>query len=145
MPRVIYTQMLLTGGIIIYLWGLRFYRTGPPLSHGFFAFLCHNAVPKPYVVASVSNMRSSEIQENQDRSGHEGFLEFQKSFIAFRRPEKCFPVFTKCVQFFQDPVKSPNELCVMAEHYKALHISKAGNLADSAVLFCFYRWKFPLC
>lgn len=37
-----------------------------------------------------------------------------------------------CVQFFQDPVKALSELSVMAEHYKALHICKAGNLASSA-------------
>lgn len=95
-------------------------------------FLCHNTAPKPYAVASVSDIRSFEIQENQDRRGPEGFLKFQKSFIAFRWPEKCSPIFTKCVQFFQDPVKAPNELFVMAEQYKALHICKAGNLAGSA-------------
>ena len=99
---------------------------------GFFVFLCHNAAPKPYAITSVSNIRSFEIQENQDRKGHKGFLKFQKSFIAFRWPEKCSHIFTKCVQFFQDPVKAPNEHSVMAEHYKTLHICKARNLASSA-------------
>jgi len=36
------------------------------------------------------------------------------------------------VQLCQDPVKAPHELSVMAEHYKALHMSKAGNLAGFA-------------
>lgn len=33
------------------------------------------------------------------------------------------------MRFFQDSVKAPNELSVVAEHYNALHICKAGNLA----------------
>lgn len=118
------------GGIVVYLWSLRFYCTGPPFFHGvFLVFLCHNAAPKTYAVSSVSNIRGFEIQENQDRRGHE---RFQRSFIAFTWPQKCSLIFTKCVQFFQDPVKAPNELSVMTEHCKALHVCKVGNLASSA-------------
>lgn len=121
------------GDITVYLQGLKCYCTRPPLFHGvFFVYLCHNAVPKPHAVAYLSSIRNFEIRENQGKRGHEGFLKFQKSFVAFRWPEKYSPISTKCVEFFQDPVEALNVPPVMAEPYRTLHICKAGSLAGFA-------------
>lgn len=102
------------GDIIVYLWGLKLYCTRPALFHGiFFVYLCRNAVPKPCAVASLSSIRNLEIQENQDKRGHKGFLKFQKILIAFRWSEKYSPISTRYVEFFQDPVVPSNVLSVM--------------------------------
>lgn len=72
------------------------------------------------------------------------FLNSRKVSVHLGDQRNALP-FSRSVYSFSRILEKPqNELSVMVEHYEALHICKAGNLASSAQ-FYFYLWKFPPC